>query len=401
MRRILFVDDEPQILQGLRDLLRPQRREWKMSFAESGEAALAILAAEPHDVVVTDMRMPRMDGAALLRHVQERYPRVVRIVLSGHTELESALRTMPMAHQFLGKPCEADRLRSVIQRACDLQALLDHEPLRRRMGQISALPSAPRIYVALTRALVDPEVSVRDVAALIERDMAMSAKVLQIVNSAFFGVPRRLTSTLEAVSYLGMGLIKNLVLSVEAFRELRGGEAARGFDVDCVQRQCLVTGRIAQRLLPDRREAQDAFVAGTLHEIGALILATREPVAYAEVIAEADARGVSRQVIERERDGVSHAEVGAYLIGLWGLPYGIVEAVAHYHDPLRLSGGLDGGRFGVVEAVHVASALATEEMKLPGVHEPPDPHLLERLGLTGSLPEWRIVAREEALRTEV
>lgn len=397
MKRILFVDDEPNILQSLRDLLRAQRREWEMHFVGSGEEALQLLEAQPFDVVVSDMRMPRMDGATLLRHVKERYPRVVRIVLSGHTEMEAALRTVPIAHQFLGKPCEADRLRSVIQRACDLQALLHNEALQRRMGGISALPSAPRIYVALTKALLDPEVSIRDVAQLIEKDMAMSAKVLQVVNSAFFGLPRRLSSVLEAVSYLGISLIKNLVLTVEAFRELRGGEAAAGFDVDRVQHQCFVTGRIAQRLLPDRRDAQDAFVAGTLHELGTLILATREAAAFAEVDARARAAGVPRHVVEREHGGVSHAEVGAYLIGLWGLPYGIVEAVAHHHDPLHLAPT----RFGVVEAVHCASALAAEAMELPGIHEPPDPALLDRLNLAASLPEWRTIAREEARRVEV
>ncbi|MES2642661.1 MAG: response regulator [Myxococcota bacterium] len=397
MRRILFVDDEQAILDSLRDLLRPQRKVWQMSFARTGEEALKVLETEPYDVVVSDMRMPRMDGATLLREVKERYPRVVRIVLSGHTEMEAALRTVPIAHQFLGKPCEADRLRSVIQRTCDLQDLLHDENLRRRVGQITALPSAPRIYVALTKALVDPEVSLRDVAAILEKDMAMSAKVLQVVNSAFFGLPRRLSSLLEAVSYLGISVIKNLVLSMEAFRELRGGEAAKGFDVDRVQRQCFVTGRIAQRMLPDRRDAQDAFVAGTLHELGTLILATREPLAFATVDAEATARGVPRHVVEREQGGVSHAEVGAYLIGLWGLPYGIAEAVAHHHDPMRL----EPTRFGVAEAVHCASALAIEAIGLPGVQEVPEPRLVERLDLGGSLPAWREIAREEANRSEV
>ncbi|MDP2305615.1 MAG: response regulator [Pseudomonadota bacterium] len=397
MKRILFVDDEPAILEGLRNLLRSQRKVWQMSFAASGEEALQILAVEPYDVVVSDMRMPRMDGATLLRHVKERYPRVARIVLSGHTELESALRTVPFAHQFLGKPCDGECLRSVIQRTCDLQTLLHDENLRRRVGQITRLPSAPRVYVALTKALSDPEVSLREVAALIESDMAMSAKVLQVVNSAFFGLPRRLSNMLEAVSYLGMGVIKNLVLSVEAFRELRGGEAAKGFDFDRVQRQCFVTGRIAQRLLSNRHEAQDAFVAGTLHELGTLILATREPLEFAIVDAQALAREVPRHVVEREAGGVSHAEVGAYLIGLWGLPYGIAEAVAYHHDPMRT----DPTRFGVVEAVHCAAALASEAIGLAGFHEPPEPRLLERLGLQHALPGWREIAREEACRVEV
>jgi HD-like signal output (HDOD) protein len=396
VKRILFVDDEPNILQGLRDLLRSQRREWQMSFASSGEQALAILDSEPFDVVVCDMRMPRMDGATLLKHVKERFPRVVRIILSGHTEIEAALRTVPIAHQFLGKPCEAERLCSVIHRACDLQALLDNEELRQRMGGIGALPSAPRVYVALTTALTNPDVSLREVSALIEKDMAMSAKALQVVNSAFFGLPRRLSSVNDAVNYLGINLIKNLVLTVEAFRELRGGEAAKCFDYEGVQKHCFVVGRIAQRLVSDRREAQDAFVAGTLHEIGTLVLATREAATFSDVDAEARGRGVPREVVERERGGGTHAEVGAYLLGLWGLPYGIVEAVAHHHDPMRLSPT----RFGVVEAVHIADALAQEIAPVAGCFAPIDDAVVERLDLRGSLPAWREIAREEASRKD-
>ena len=111
MRRILFVDDDPRILEELRDMLRPQRHDWEMAFAPSGDAALALMQASPFDVIVSDMRMPGMDGAALLARVRQEYPQVVRIVLSSHTELSTALRVVPVAHQFLAKPCDAEMLR--------------------------------------------------------------------------------------------------------------------------------------------------------------------------------------------------------------------------------------------------------------------------------------------------
>src|ERR1700690_3600413 len=120
MRRVLFVDDEPQILEGLRHRLHRQRKQWEMLFAESGKAALKILAHEPVDVIITDMRMPQMDGATLLTKVKELYPRVVRIVLSGHAELETALRAVPVAHQFLNKPSEPGVIEGVVERACNL-----------------------------------------------------------------------------------------------------------------------------------------------------------------------------------------------------------------------------------------------------------------------------------------
>ena len=141
MRRVLFVDDEPRILEGLRRMLRVQRQEWEMAFAPGGEAALALMEAAPFDVIVSDMRMPEMDGATLLTKVRDRFPQVVRIVLSGHTELSTTLRVVPVAHQFLAKPCDAGTLRVAIERACHLKGLLSDDSIRRTVGALRDLPS--------------------------------------------------------------------------------------------------------------------------------------------------------------------------------------------------------------------------------------------------------------------
>jgi PAS domain S-box-containing protein len=190
MKRIIFVDDEPKILEGLRDLLRPLRREWSMRFADGPEAALVALEAEPADVVVTDMRMPVMDGAALLGRVRERWPDTVRIILSGHAEVETALRAAPVAHQFLAKPCARDTLVDAVERACNLRAILDGSAIRGVITETTSLPSVPAIYERLVRTLTDPETSVGEVAAVVEQDVAMCAKLLQLVNSSFFGIAR-------------------------------------------------------------------------------------------------------------------------------------------------------------------------------------------------------------------
>ena len=218
MRRVLFVDDEPRILEGLRRMLRSQRHDWELAFAPGGETALALMEASPFDVIVSDMRMPGIDGAALLCRVREKYPQVVRIVLSGHTELSTALRVVPIAHQFLAKPCDAQMLRVAIERACHLRALLSDEHIRRTVAALGDLPSLPRTYEALTQALADPDTSLQKVAKIIEQDVGISAKVLQLVNSAFFGVSHSMTNIQSAVSYLGINTLKSLVLSVEIFR---------------------------------------------------------------------------------------------------------------------------------------------------------------------------------------
>src|SRR5208337_2001432 len=244
MRRVLFVDDEPRILEGLRRMLRPQRHEWEMAFAPGGEAALALMEASPFDVIVSDMRMAGMDGATLLCRVRELYPQMVRIVLSGHTELSTALRVVPVAHQFLAKPCDAEMLRVAIERACHLKALLHDDSIRRTVGALCELPSLPRTYHALTLALADPDTSIQRIAGIVELDVGISTKVLQLVNSAFFGIARSITNIQNAVSYLGISTLKSLVLSVEVFRVFTPKRHLEGFSLEDLQRHARLTSCI-------------------------------------------------------------------------------------------------------------------------------------------------------------
>ena len=121
---VLFVDDEPNVLDGLRRSLRGFRREWDMRFAPGGAAALAILGEAQADVVVSDMRMPGMNGDELLAEVRRRHPQTVRIVLTGECAREAMTRVTTLAHRVLTKPCDPDELRSAIQQAFALQGLL-------------------------------------------------------------------------------------------------------------------------------------------------------------------------------------------------------------------------------------------------------------------------------------
>jgi HD-like signal output (HDOD) protein/CheY-like chemotaxis protein len=388
-KRILFVDDEPRVLDALRRMLRGSRHEWDMTFVAGGDAALAALEAAPFDVIVSDMRMPGMDGATLLARVKERFPNVVRMVLSGYTELEAALRAVPVAHQFLSKPCEADVLREVIARALHLQRLLGGEHIHRAIGTMAALPSLPSVYGELTHALADPDVSLRILADIVERDVGMSAKLLQLVNSGFFGLPRRVANAQTAVNLLGITMLKSLVLSVDVFRSF-AGVTLPGFSLERLHDHALVTAAIAARLVDDTRQIEDAFTAAMLHDVGKLVLATRAPQQFARALAAAHEQGRPMHDVEREIEGVTHAEIGAYLLGIWGLPYGIVEAVASHHAAAPV-----GRRFDLAAVVAVANALAHE-------HEPEGAghaHDVERyaaaLECADRVPRWRAIAAEQ------
>ena len=394
MRRILFVDDEPRILEDLRRMLRSQRQEWELAFAPGAETALALMEASPFDVIVSDMRMPGMDGAALLARVREKYPHVVRIVLSGHTELSTALRVVPVAHQFLTKPCDAEMLRVAIERACHLKALLHDDSIRSMVGGLGELPSLPRTYHALTLALADPNASIQKIARIVEFDVGISAKVLQLVNSAFFGIARSMTNIRNAVSYLGLSTLKSLVLSVEVFRVFAPKGHLEGFSLEDLQRHARLTSYIAARLPVPTHLIDIAMVAGILHDVGKLIMAWKLPPRFKKLMAEAREEQCPLYKVEEREYGFSHAEIGAYLLGLWGLPYAVVEAVALHHAPHRVPHQT----FDAASAVYIANLLAQEQDS----STPPsgenglqrDQEYLDSLGIQNDIPKWRAMAAE-------
>lgn len=341
-----------------------------MEFISSGEEALVKLAARPFDVVVADMRMPKMNGAELLQRIKDLYPQTVRIVLSGQTEMETVLRTVSIAHQFLAKPCGAEQLREVISRACDLHKILNSPELRSLVGGIAQLPSVPGTYVELNEALASAKASLKDVARIIERDVAMCAKLLQVVNSAFFGLPRRISNVSEAATYLGILTIRNLALFMGAFATFRSDDPKVAVASEALRRHSVLTANVARTMFQDKRRAEDTFMAGMLHDIGHLILLTTP-------LPEGTA-------------AISPALLGAYLLGLWGLPYPIVEAVA-YHDRPK---DLDHRHFEIPDAVHIAHRLVAERSAAPG-HESAgreglDDDYLDGLGITSAqTTAWR------------
>jgi HD-like signal output (HDOD) protein len=391
-KRILFVDDEAHILDGLRDLLRKQRHQWDMTFTLGGEQALAELQKAPCDVIVSDMRMPGMDGAMLLQEVKQRYPRVARIVLSGHAEREAVVRALPVAHQYLSKPCDASLLRAVIERTCSLQALLQEERMRETIGSLESLPSVPRAYQELTRLAALEDVGLAQVARVIEEDPAMSAKVLQLVNSAYFGLARRIASVQQAVAHLGVELVRNLALTAHVFS---AADAVRipGLSLDELQHRSLLTARLAKRLVQAPTLADEAFATGMVCDIGKLILALSAPEKFAEVVRVSRTSGRPFHETELELLDVTHAHAGAYLLGVWGLPFTMVEAVAHHHTPNLVTAG----DREILTAVHVADALldgAGREGVAGNNTGGLNMEYLESVGRVQDFPRWCALAQE-------
>lgn len=371
MRRVLVVDDEQRLLDGLAVSLRRYRARWALTFACGGKVALEILAAEPpFEVVVTDCRMPGVDGEAVLREVQKRHPDTVRLMLSGESEEDQVLRVANVVHQFLAKPCDSSVLFDTVERTCVLRDLVAAPEVRALITQAGRLPALPDTYARLSEVLARPNASVADVARLIERDPALSAKLLQLVNSAFFGLPQRVSRILPAASFLGLETIRAVTLSLEVL-----GAFANEAPPELVSRLSSTDGlraaAIARSLAPRGPVADVAFTACMLRDVGQLLLATRLAPTWLPVYREAGTHGKALVELERARLKCDHGQLGAYLLSLWGLPPELVYSVATHHGPVS---SLD-GPLTAPQCVYLASAVvdgdaAVEDIEAAGLTDP-------------------------------
>jgi HD-like signal output (HDOD) protein len=362
VNRVLFVDDDVPVLDGLRARLHALRSRWDMVFVETAARAITEMEHRPCDVVVSDMRMPGIDGAELLKVVSERWPEAIRIVLSGYAESEQTARLLPIAHQYLSKPCEAQQIEDVVARCLKLRELLREPRLRQAVGRMRQLPAMPRTYAKLREIMSSDDPSVADVSRAISADSAIAAKVLQVVNSAFFRRAKSIAKIEQAVTHLGFVTIRNIVMSVEVFSAWPAS-LPQNFDPEAVQLRAHKVAAIARALVPGKA-ADDAMLAGLLHNIGYLVLAQQCPKELEAALHLAVQRRIPLHEAETEVIGASYAEIGAYLLGIWGLPHTIIEAVAFHNDPRRIKQS----QFDVLAALATAETLvAADSMDTPGL----------------------------------
>ena len=393
-KSILFVDDEPNILSGLKRMFRSLRQEIDFHFVESGRDALDFMAEHKVDVIVSDMRMPGMDGATLLTLVQEKYPHVIRIMLTGQADEDSVLRTVGVVHQLIAKPSDPETLREILERACALQGLMVNEQLQSLVSSIGKLPSLPSVFAQLQRKVKESECSLADIAAIIEQDLAMSTKVLQLVNSSFFGFFKNIDSPAMAVKLLGLDTVKALVLSVGVFSELKP-VAARYFSAQQLWEHSMAVAAFAKKITEAETEVKekidDAFLAGLLHDIGKLVLYSSLPEQYIEATELAQAEGMPLCQAEMQIFNATHGDVGSYLLGLWGLPGSTVETTAFHH---RLD-HYPNPSFCPTVAVHAADCIyytlkADQRFGAPALNKP----YLERAGVGHRFDHWLDICRQ-------
>jgi putative nucleotidyltransferase with HDIG domain len=389
--RILFVDDDPRCLEALRAQAGLLGDAWEAEFLDSAAKGLQAFAVRPFQVVVTDLHMPGMNGPEFLQEVMARYPATLRFLMAPEGDRGLAVQSLARTHQFLCKPCNLAYLGSALECISGLGQRVANDHVRQLVARIGQLPALPGLYREINELLDSERGSVENLGAVIGRDIAMTAMILKLANSAFFSLRHPVTSAAEAVSYLGIDLLKALVLAHGLFGQV-GQFRIPTFTLQHLWHHSLAVGAAAKRIALVENSPQrssDFFTAGLLHDIGILVLASRFPEEYTRVVELNRRAGGGLDASEFHVFGSTHGEVGAYLLTLWDLPKVVVEAAAWHHtlDP-QAGPGLTPAL-----AVHVANAMYAygPEHDLFG-KAPLDEVHLTRMGLADRVPDWRATA---------
>ncbi len=390
VKRILFVDDDESVLDGLRRLLHKMEDEWSMEFFGDGPSALVAMDKNSYDIIVTDLRMAEMGGVELLEIVRKRHPDATRLMLSGCSEQPMYGKAVSCAHQFIAKPCDSDQLISQLSRSFAIRERIRSQKVAQVLPSLRSLPAMPQVYKRVLDMIENPRCTSRKVGEVISKDIGMSAKILQIVNSAFYGPSMKISDPVRASVYLGIKAIKALALTDGVFSTLPE-ETVQEFCVTGLQEHCVRVGALARSICKTQKftdqQQEIAMMAGILHDTGKMILITEFDYEFSEIIRLSRVEQKPCHEIERETIDLTHAELGGCLLNLWGLGNDIIEAATFHHEPEQC---VDNG-FSIATAVYLANAIDHQlcSSLSDGWSEDINMDILETLELTEMLPEWK------------
>jgi len=397
-KRVLFVGEDPALWEQLQSESSGFSENWDVAFAKAGLQALGSLTQSPCDAIVADMQLPGMTGAQLLDEVMQRSPKTIRFIRASMGDQQSAMKCVGTAHQYLVKPSDAQTIGYALDRAFSLESWLPNETVQKLIAQMKKLPSPPNLYFKIVAELQSPDSSIENIGSMVAQDPVLSAKLLQVVNSAVFGLQMQVVGASDAVMYLGMETTKALVLLAHTFSYFDKVRTAE-FSVEKLWKHSVATGKFAEMIARAEGGSVEvvgqAFTGGMLHDIGKLLLAANVPDGFKEALAKAKEQKIHFWDAEIGVFGATHGELGACLLGIWGLPMPIVEAVALHHFPIRFLSK----QFCPLTAVHAANAIEHEIEPEKGgtLMSLADANYLAELGLTERLEPWRDRCKEKLL----
>lgn len=330
-KSILFVDDEAQILRSLNRLFLD--KDYQVFLAHNGNEALEILDTENIDLIISDIKMPNMNGYELLKKVKEKYPKVLRVAFSGYTDNNKIIQALEnnLAKLYLFKPWNNNTLLSTIDKIFEFENILKSKNLLNLINNLDHLPTLPFLYQDLC-SLIEKDADIDEISKKIEEDQAIASRILRVVNSAFTST--KTGSVKDAILYLGLSNVKHIVLSNSVFLSTQ----LNPFLTDLLWKHVNLTNRIViftykkllQKKIPKTYES-----AGLLHGIGKVVLLNNFHDEYIKIFKRIMIEPQLNIIdLEKESLGVSHQEIGAYLLDWWEIPYPIVESALFHHNPL-------------------------------------------------------------------
>jgi putative nucleotidyltransferase with HDIG domain len=394
MRRVLFVDNDLPT----REIYEQLPTYWgigqEVHTAGTAGEALRLLDALTYDVVVSELVLPDMPGLDFLGKVLQAHPGAARIVITGNNDNLKAAEALNIAHRFFSKPFSFEVLGSLLEHLSQNNYLLNNEKIRRMIFKTGALPVLPGTWVELTGLLDRADTHISDIARIVEQDPGLTGRLLHTVNSAYFGIARKVVSCSEAIQIVGLELIRGLMMGMKIFDYYKNSPFVRTV-FGRIWDHSLKTAAGARKLCEVERLPLDmgnvAFTGGLLHDIGKLIFAANAEAEYRKVIEQSDETGVPLHEVERGVFGVTHAEIGAYLFTLWGFPDPVVQAVANHH-------ALEGVEsFTPALAIHISQCLQrAKEDDLGGLNM----ELIDGLNFGGRIPMWKRALEEKKAEEE-
>lgn len=355
-KNILLVDEDILILKALKRSLRLFNDQWTVSYAQNPPEALEKLEQGSIDVLITEVHLTTTDGERFLRSFLTRHPNAARIILTGYTAADAIFKFAGLAHQLLAKPWSDQALIETIQRADLISKMLSDQKLKRTLNLIENFPSIPSVYLELSQKLKGGEPSLQEIGEIIIRDPSLVIKLLQIVNSPYYGLPMPVTDPQKAVALLGLDVVKGFVLTSGLFNQYEKKKIAY-FKIDALWQHSLKTANIVRQIAKNEKLGKEiseaSFIASLLHDVGKIIVASNFPDEFKEICSRSELENTPFWHVEQQILGATHAEIGAYILGLWGLPLAVIKAVHEHHQP-DLNGHAE---IDQITLLHIANAI--------------------------------------------
>ncbi|KEA63021.1 HD domain protein [Marinobacterium lacunae] len=397
--KILFIDPHSAFVTWASGLVQ-YGCNWKVDRTDDARAALSMLEQTGYDAVIVAALSSFEREIGILRQVASAKPKTARILLSPPLSAANLAKALDVVHRNIFQGSSIEEIVHSVEQTVSVTRQLYRDKVVRSFAAFRQLPSPPAIYHELSRALSSDRTSTRDISAIVERDPALAARIIRLVNSSYFGLTRHISNLNEAVTLLGVRTVRGLALAGHLNAHYPEASAWKVFSFDQMNQRALSVARLAQEICSPYGKGQalkdQAFLAGLLLDIGMLMLAAEQGQGYLKVIKYAARKKLPLHVVERMAYGVTHAELGAYLLNMWNLAPQVVEAVLMHHEPDESVGNT----FTPLSAVHIADSLLPSienEFELDLTATLSDSYI-ERIDAKQYLPSWKMVANGYRLR---